>query len=262
MENLNIEIFKANPKFLSFFIKNKDINFTEKIIVKDINILNLRYKIVIERLNEIESCIKTKYIPQFYNQLTEKEINYSPIDTLVNLEDIDDKFLYKLRVYLVEKLFNGNEDTHKVSNSLYLCTKYGLITEEIMDKLYRAKYKTKKIYSISEKDNMKAIQVEIRLKELEGMLDDKTIRNFTLENRNHKNIEEFTNSKSRYSKKMSDERVKKVLYSTNSRLFFDNKFNEQSKKNSDRGHKSPFLKNEWFMGPVYAYDENYINLFK
>ena len=60
-------------------------------------------------------------------------------------------------------------------------------------------------------------------------------------------------SNSKFSKKMTDERKKKVLFGTNTQIFFE----EKIMKNNINPNKNPFLKNEWFMGGIYSYDKNY-----
>ena len=50
---------------------------------------------------------------------------------------------------------------------------------------------------------------------------------------------------------MTEKRKKKVLFSTHSDMYFSHKMDTNEEK------ENPFMKNSWFMGPIYSYDYNY-----
>jgi hypothetical protein len=56
---------------------------------------------------------------------------------------------------------------------------------------------------------------------------------------------------------MTEDRQKRVIYSTNAILQFEEKFNFKVRAGENIVPENPFLKNEWFMGPLYSYDLNY-----
>jgi hypothetical protein len=100
---------------------------------------------------------------------------------------------------------------------------------------------------------------QIGFQELDDMLTLKEIKSMTLENRNFKGIDKFINSNTKFNKKMTDERKKKVLYGTEAKIFFEEKMLKNNKK-LNYPDENPFMKNEWFMGPIYSYDKNYKKL--
>ena len=91
----------------------------------------------------------------------------------------------------------------------------------------------------------------MRLRELDNLLDKKDIKSFTYEGRTYQDMNEFVNSKYKSSKLMTEKRKKKILFSTHSDIFFNQKMELNEEK------ENPFLKNSWFMGPIYSYDFNY-----
>lgn len=130
--------------------------------------------------------------------------------------------------------------------------KKGLITEKIINQLYKERYKPKRLFSKSEKDNINNLNSKMKMEGLDTFLDEKTIKNFTYEGRTYDNIHQFVDSKYKTSKLMTDLRKKKILFSTQTSLFFDEKTKYTKNENNN-----PFLQNEWFMGPIYSYDYNY-----
>ncbi len=82
-------------------------------------------------------------------------------------------------------------------------------------------------------------------------MDKDDIKKFTYEGRTYEDIEQFINSKNKASKLLTDERKKKIIFSTQSRIHFEDKIEYENEQ------KNPFMKNEWFMGPIYSYDYNY-----
>ena len=112
-------------------------------------------------------------------------------------------------------------------------------------------FSKKKIFSKSEKDNIKYIEANTKLNELNDILDMDDIKKFTHENRTYENIEQFINSKNKASKLLTEQRKKKIVFSTQSRMHFEDKIEYENDE------ENPFMKNEWFMGPIYSYDYNY-----
>jgi hypothetical protein len=60
-------------------------------------------------------------------------------------------------------------------------------------------FSKKKIFSKSEKDNIKYVEANTKLNELNDILDTDDIKKFTHENRTYENIEQFINSKNKAS---------------------------------------------------------------
>ena len=112
-------------------------------------------------------------------------------------------------------------------------------------------FSKKKIFSKSEKDNIKYVEANTKLNELNDILDTDDIKKFTHENRTYENIEQFINSKNKASKLLTEQRKKKIVFSTQSRMHFEDKIEYENEE------ENPFMKNEWFMGPIYSYDYNY-----
>ena len=109
----------------------------------------------------------------------------------------------------------------------------------------------KKVFSKSEKDNIKYVEANTKLNELNSILDIDDIKKFTHENRTYENIDQFINSKNKASKLLTEQRKKKIVFSTQSRMHFEDKIEYENEE------ENPFMKNEWFMGPIYSYDYNY-----
>ena len=137
------------------------------------------------------------------------------------------------------------------SNEILFNSKVGLITEKYINAMNREIFRKKKIFSKSEKDNMKYVGATTKLSGLDSILDEKDIKKFTYEGRTYDNIEQFINSRCKASKLLTDERKKKIIFSTQSKIHFEDKIEYENEE------KNPFMKNEWFMGPIYSYDYNY-----
>lgn len=257
--DLEIKIKSHNNKDkITMSLTNRDTNFTEKIIALNINITKLQYKIYIDDLTDLKSAIKSMYLPSYTSILGNKIkfIDYHPNDFVINIEDFNPERVYQIKIELIEQV-NYSEIVHKNSNVLLINTKHGMIDRSKLVNLHQYFYQHKKIMSKSEKDSINAINNEIEFQDLNEVLQSDDVKTFTLQNRNFEDMNEFMNSKMKVSKKMTSERVKKVLFSTQSKLFFD----EKIRKNGIKQSENPFMKNEWFMGPVYSYDENYDKYF-
>lgn len=255
--NVNVSLEKYAKGKMSLILSNEDYMFTEELIRKNINIMNLLFKIYVCKTDKIDMVIRSKYIPRYIPISNTKviELRHEFEAIRVNIDDLDDAFLYKVYVEIVEKSDKVNvmpDIVLKTSKELFVNTKKGLITNEKIEELYKEIY-SKKMFSQSEKDSIKVINNEIEFQELEELIDIKKIKNYTFENRGYDNINNFMNSKQKFSKLMTEDRKKKVIYSTNAKLYFE----EKMMKNNKDVNKNPFLKNEWFMGPVYSYDKNY-----
>lgn len=86
---------------------------------------------------------------------------------------------------------------------------------------------------------------------LNNILNEDDIKKFTYEGRTYENIEQFIDSRAKASKLLTEQRKKKILFSTQSKIHFEDKIEGVNEE------KNPFMKNEWFMGPIYSYDYNY-----
>ena len=262
-----------NPKekyeFPSFklSITNLDNFLSEKIIYRNISFNNLIYKTYIYNLGNLNKIIRSNFIPQYpsyqNSSLGQQEFltnNYIPgkqtiITELNNNEEkikFDPSILYKLKVSLVSKIPNLiYENEINYSNEILFNPKVGLITEKYIDRMNRQIFSKKKIFSNSEKDNIKYVTAATRLSGLDSFLEKDDIKKFTYEGRTYEDIEQFINSKNKASKLLTDKRKKKIIFSTQSRIHFEDKIEYEN------GQKNPFMKNEWFMGPIYSYDYNY-----
>ena len=235
-------------------LKNNDTSLTEKIIKYNIDFKNLKYKIIITKLDNIDNVIKSKYLHKHYPYPIDeiKYIDYTPKDICIDIDSLISDYLYKIQVLLIEKiLYTNTENKILLSNIITLNPYYGIITQKVINTLYKDKYKINEYFSKSEKDNIKAINNEINLKNLNNVITYKDIKNLTYEGRTYENLTQFVNSKNKSSKLMTKQRKQKIIYSAESDNYFSTKMNIHNQT------KNLFGKNEWFMGPVYSYDYNY-----
>jgi hypothetical protein len=260
--DLHISFKKYNDSIVTMKISLKDFNFTEKILKENLEVKNLVYCISLFELDNMESVIRSQYVPKYVRQenIKKENIEFSFEDLDVDLKGFERNYLYALKVEITggDSDINRNIDSNinrkiiKSSNLLLFSPKYGLITDEKVKKLYKEKY-GKKIICQSEQDAIKNVKNEIQLDQLEDFLSLEDIKSLTLENRYYKGIDKFINNNSKFSRKMTDSRKKKVIYGANARIFFD----EKMMKNNISPKNNPFMKNEWFMGGIYSYDSNY-----
>ena len=152
-------------------------------------------------------------------QVRETYLSYTSKDFTVDLQDLFNNYIYKVQVNLTEKINNTNiENILLTSNSIIINPVFGIITQKKINQLYKDKFHPKKYLSKSEKDNLKAITNEMRLRELDNLLDKKDIKSFTYEGRTYQDMNEFVNSKYKSSKLMTEKRKKKILFSTHSEI--------------------------------------------
>ena len=265
---INIKLIKTprNPKEKYLFpsyklsITNLDNFLTEKIISKKISLKNLLYKTIIYDLGDFQKIIKSNFLPKFFLSESFLEEKYIPgkeeIITEFTKNDKKINFnssnLYKIKTYLISKIPNlaFDEEINK-SNEILFNTKTGVITQKYIERMNNQIFSKKKIFSKSEKDNIKYVEANTKLNELNDILDTDDIKKFTHENRTYENIEQFINSKNKASKLLTEQRKKKIVFSTQSRMHFEDKIEYENEE------ENPFMKNEWFMGPIYSYDYNY-----
>ena len=243
-EKYSLPIFKLS-------ITNLDNFLSEKLIAKNIPIMTLFYKTIIEvnEKNLIPSqkdiFLYNKYIPGDKTIITELTNNEEKII-------LDQSKSYKISVFLVSKIDKFEEVINK-SNQILFNPKIGLLnnSNNNFQSFNKKSHSLKKLFSKSEKDNIKFIKAATTVSGLENILKDDDIKRFTYEGRDFENIEQFLDSRYKVSKLLTDERKKKIIFSTQSKIHFDEKMLYENEK------KNPFLKNEWFMGPIYSYDYNY-----
>ena len=262
-EKIEIKLVKVNrnpnEKFVNFYFKlsivNNDLFLTEKIIEKNIQLKDLKYKTKIIQLDEFSKIIKSNFLQEYYpsQQILFYYKDYSNKEIYLDLKELNRDYLYKIETSLVEIIPNSKlENEFYKSSQILFYPKKGLITKKIINQLYKERYKPKRFFSKSEKDNIKNLNSKMKMEGLDNFLNNRTIKNLTYEGRTYDNINQFVDSKYKVSKLMTDIRKQKVLFSTQTHLFFDEKTKYTKKENKD-----PFLKNEWFMGPIYSYDYNY-----
>ena len=247
-------------------IKNLDNFLSEKIIRQNIDFKDLFYKTSIYILDNLQKVIRSNFIPIYpVNQnIMQRDMflmnKFVPgkqtiITELTDNEEripFDPLNLYKLKVSLVYKIPNSQfENQINTSNEILFNPKVGEVTQKYVDTMNRQMFSKKKIFSKSEKDNIKYVKAATALSGLDNILDEKDIKKFTHEGRTYENIEQFVNSKYKASKLLTDQRKKKIIFSTQSRIHFEDKIEYENEM------KNPFMKNEWFMGPIYSYDYNY-----
>jgi hypothetical protein len=247
-------------------IKNLDNFLSEKIIRQNIDFKDLFYKTSIYILDNLQKVIRSNFIPIYpVNQnIMQRDMflinKFVPgkqtiISELTDNEEripFDPLNLYKLKVSLVYKIPNSQfENQINTSNEILFNPKVGEVTQKYVDTMNRQMFSKKKIFSKSEKDNIKYVKAATALSGLDNILDEKDIKKFTHEGRTYENIEQFVNSKYKASKLLTDQRKKKIIFSTQSRIHFEDKIEYENEM------KNPFMKNEWFMGPIYSYDHNY-----
>ena len=241
-------------------ITNLDNFLTEKIIAKKIALKNLYYKTIVYDFGDLQKIIRANLIPKYFlseDFLEEKYIpgkiklisEFTENEKKLNLNPLN---LYKIKTYLISKIPNLNYDEEiNTSNEILFNPKLGVITLKDIEKQNEKIFSKKKIFSKSEKDNIKYVEANTKLNELNDILDTDDIKKFTHENRTYENIEQFINSKNKASKLLTEQRKKKIVFSTQSRMHFEDKIEYENDK------ENPFMKNEWFMGPIYSYDYNY-----
>ena len=241
-------------------IINLDNFLTEKIISKKISLKNLYYKTIIYDFGDLQKIIRANFIPKYFLSENFLEEKYIPgkIELITEFTDNEKKLnlnplnLYKIKTYLISKIPNLNYDEEiNTSNEILFNLKLGVITLKDIEKQNEKIFSKKKIFSKSEKDNIKYVEANTKLNELNDILDTDDIKKFTHENRTYENIEQFINSKNKASKLLTEQRKKKIVFSTQSRMHFEDKIEYENEQ------ENPFMKNEWFMGPIYSYDYNY-----
>ena len=271
---IEIKLIKLarNPKekYLSpsfkLSITNLDNFLSEKIINRNISFNDLFYKTNVYNLDNFQKIIRSNFIPKYPMSQIASEREFSLFNKFVpgkkeiftelsNNEErkiFDPSNLYKLKVSLISKIPNSQfENVINNSNEILFNPKVGLVTEKYVDRMNRQIFMKKKIFSKSEKDNIKYVEATTKLSGLDNILDSEDIKKFTHEGRTYENIEQFINSKYKASKLLTDQRKKKIIFSTQSRIHFEDKIEYENEQ------KNPFMKNEWFMGPIYSYDYNY-----
>ena len=241
-------------------ITNLDNFLTEKIIAKKIALKNLYYKTIVYDFGDLQKIIRANLIPKYFLSEDFLEEKYIPAKIELISEFTENKKklnlnplnLYKIKTYLISKIPNLNYDEEiNTSNEILFNPKLGVITLKDIEKQNEKIFSKKKIFSKSEKDNIKYVEANTKLNELNDILDTDDIKKFTHENRTYENIEQFINSKNKASKLLTEQRKKKIVFSTQSRMHFEDKIEYENDK------ETPFMKNEWFMGPIYSYDYNY-----
>jgi len=267
---INIKLIKTqrNPKekrkylypSYKISITNLDNFLTEKIISKKISLKNLYYKTIIYDYGDLQKIIRANFIPKYFLSEFFFEEKYIPgkIELITEFTDSEKKInfnifnLYKIKTYLISKIPNLNFDEEiNTSNEILFNPKTGVVTLKDIEKRNSEIFSKKKIFSKSEKDNIKYIDANTKLNELNDILNTDDIKKFTHENRTYENIEQFINSKNKASKLLTEQRKKKIVFSTQSRMHFEDKIEYENDE------ENPFMKNEWFMGPIYSYDYNY-----
>ena len=265
---INIKLIKLarNPKekyllpSYKLSITNLDNFLTEKIISKNISLKNLYYKTVIYDYGDLQKIIRVNLIPKYFISEFFLEEKYIPgkLELITEFTNNEKKInfnysnLYKIKTYLISKIPNITYDEEiNTSNQILFNPKKGVITEKYIERMNSEIFCKKKVFSKSEKDNIKYIEANTKLNELNNILDIDDIKKFTHENRTYENIDQFINSKNKASKLLTDQRKKKIVFSTQSRMHFEDKIEYENEE------ENPFMKNEWFMGPIYSYDYNY-----
>ena len=241
-------------------ITNCDNFLTEKILEKKLSLKNLYYKTIIYDFGDFQKIIRANLIPKFFLSESFLEEKYIPgkLELITEFTNNEKKInfnasnLYKIKTYLVSKIPNLNYDEEiNTSNQILFNPKIGVITEKYIERMNSEIFSKKKVFSKSEKDNIKYVEANTKLNELNSILDIDDIKKFTHENRTYENIDQFINSKNKASKLLTEQRKKKIVFSTQSRMHFEDKIEYENEE------ENPFMKNEWFMGPIYSYDYNY-----
>ena len=235
---IEIKLIKVNrnPKekyvninyYFQLLIINNDTFLTEKIIEKNIQFQNLKYKTKIIQLSEFSKIIKANFLQEHYPN--EQELiyykDYSPKEIYLDLKELNRDYLYKIETSLIEKIPNTQlENEFYKSSQILFFPKKGLITEKIINQLYKERYKPKRLFSKSEKDNINNLNSKMKMEGLDTFLDEKTIKNFTYEGRTYDNIHQFVDSKYKTSKLMTDLRKKKFFFLLKLHFFLMKKLN-------------------------------------
>ena len=252
--NLYVIIQKKTLNSIKLKIENKDLFFSEKLIRDSVNFNDLIYKLTLKDYGPIREIIKKKEIPK---EVQLNKIKIIQIDYKMELEftisDLDSFNCYEILIEAVDKTSNHSNNSNKqkvyaTSNEIIANTKYEMT--EFFDSARNFVYKINK--SILCKSEKELVDKVINRNEIPHGLSEKEVKKFVFESRNHTNTKDFINSKYKFSKRMTEERKNKIVFSTNTEIIFNEKFKDKD--------KNPFMKNEWFMGGIYAYDYNYEDL--
>ena len=106
-EKIEIKLVKVNrnpnEKFVNFFFKlsivNNDLFLTEKIIEKNIQLKDLKYKTKIIQLDEFSKIIKSNFLQEYYpsQQILFYYKDYSNKEIYLDLKELNRDYLYKLK---------------------------------------------------------------------------------------------------------------------------------------------------------------------
>lgn len=173
-------------------IKNLDNFLSEKIIRQNIDFKDLFYKTSIYILDKLQNVIRSNFIPIYpVNQnimqrdlfLMNKFVPGKQI-LITELTDNEERIpfdpinLYKLKVSLVYKIPNSQfENQFNTSNEILFNPKVGEVTQKYVDTMNREMFSKKKIFSKSEKDNIKYVKAATALSGLDIFWMKKILKN-------------------------------------------------------------------------------------
>ncbi len=246
---ISISINKRLTNKIKLNISNKDNFFTEKLLSKNINVCNIFYAVIIKDLGKVENIIKYKFVPNYSKVVKTVNLDYKK-DIIIDIDQLDPSTCYSVKVNILEK--NRAQSVVSESNDLIVNTKMDL-SDFFSGNNTISKYKPD-VLANSEKDVLKISKAN---PDLTTFVDPKKIKSYILQARDFDNLSSFIDNGNRASKLFTNERKEKILLANEISEFFEEKYLLNVDYKNVDAKKNPFMKNEWFMGPIYSYNDNY-----
>ena len=242
MITLEVKFLKMPQNYLKVLITNTDRNFSSTLSSRHLSFADLSFEITFRKVDTYKNCLKAKQIPSFVSltRIVRKFVSYAP--QTETLQQLNPEFIYEIQVSLID-LKNNEVLAESINQYFHYKTKI----EEKFDKYGFIKPTKSKILSQSEKDVYDAVKKETRFMGLDTLLPEKDIRQFVFNARDSRSIGTFVKSEFKYSNPSKEDTLKKMLFAKSTNLFFDDVY----------GIENKFMRNEWGLGPIYAYDGNY-----
>ena len=247
---IEISIYDKSLSTIKLKITNKDNFLSEKLLSQNISIKDVKYKVIVKDLGSVDSIIKYNFIPSYSSNSKQLFFDYKR-ELLIDLTNLDYNNSYQINACLVGKKDNV-ETILGSSNDLNANTKIDL--NQFINST-KSKLKRKpNILADSERDVLNLTKAN---PVLTNFIEQKKIKSYILNARNFDNLSTFIDNKNKASKLFTQERKDKILISNEINEFFDDKYNLNLQLKNLKSKENPFMKNEWFMGPIYSYNENY-----
>ena len=241
MDKLLLKVIKKYERKILVKIVNEDNFFTEKIITFGMNLREMIYLIKVKEYGKIDEIKNLRCLPKYEKMSWDLSIPYKS-EVEFEIEQLNPDSCYVIEAII--KNISAKYEYKSNSKPIVVNTKIDI--EKILNQV-KLPYKPK-LLSQSEKDSLNFIS-----ENPDNLIEKKKLKNYVMNARSFSNIKNFVNSNHKSSKLMTEDRKQRILFSNKITEYFDEKHSLYFNKNK----MDPFLKNEWFMGPVYSYDHNY-----